>query len=206
MQTLSESQLKAAALLGDGMSKTDVALSMGCHVRTITRYLDVAEFVKEVEARRALAAAGERLNEARQISPTGFDLPAVLASLRASKRDTRLQVRECGSSILSKCCERLSDLPIEALTPQLLPQYFKVGKELLEWADEQEAQELEISELVEQMLGPDSLVGQKVQVETSANLERIYQTITDSPEFSASQKETIFKTIAGTHTHVPDSA
>jgi hypothetical protein len=74
-----------------------------------------------------------------------------------------------------------------------------VGRELLEWADEQESQELEISELVEQLIGPESLTAQKVQVETTANIERVFAAIAGCQNFTQAQKETIFQLIAGTH-------
>jgi hypothetical protein len=57
----------------------------------------------------------------------------------------------------------------------------------------------------ERLLGPESLTAQKVELETSENLERIYQAIANSPEFTPSQKESIFKTIVGKN-HVPDPA
>jgi hypothetical protein len=83
------------------------------------------------------------------------------------------------------------------LFPSRICQFFKVGRELLEWADEQESEELQISELIEQILGPDSLVVQKIKLETAESLERGFQAISDSTEFTQAQKETIFKTIAG---------
>jgi transcriptional regulator with XRE-family HTH domain len=197
---LTGDQIAAAQALAQNLSMSEAARVAGVTKRTVQRWANgLEEFASEVADRRALHQAGERLQQAKQVSPSGFDLAAEIAGLREAKRATRLQVRECGSSILEKCCERLADLPSEAIAPQLLPQYFKVGRELLEWADEQESQELEISELVEQLLGPDSLTAQRVEVETSENLERIYQALADSPEFSTSQKESIFKTIAGKH-------
>jgi hypothetical protein len=205
MPALSALQIEVAQSLALGMPVIQAADVAGVDRRTIQRWMKHDSFNQEVADRRALAAAGARLEAAKQVSQTGFDLPAALASLREAKRDTRLQVRECGSSILSKCCERLADLPIEAISPQLLPQYFKVGKELLEWADESEAQELEISELVEQLIGPDSLTAQKVQVATVENIERVFAAIADAPDFTHQQKERIFHLIAGKN-HVPDPA
>ena len=184
MQTLSTSQLKAAALLADGMSKAAVAMSLDVHPRTITRWGDSQEFQREVSDRRALREAGERLDEARQVRPSGFNLAEAIADLREAKKATRLRVRAAGFSLLEKCCERLTDLPSEAISPALLPQYFKVGRDLLEWADQAEAEELELSELTEQLLGSDSLVSQKVQIETSENIDRSFQAIAESGEFS----------------------
>lgn len=177
--------------------KLDVAMSLNVHPRTITRWLDVAEFQREVRDCRALREAGERISKARQVGSSGFNLAAAIAGLREAKRAMRLQVRECGSSILEKCLERLQDIPAEAFPIKDLPQFFKVGRELLEWADEQESEELQISELIEQILGPDSLVVQKIKLETAESLERGFQAISDSTEFTQAQKETIFKTIAG---------
>jgi hypothetical protein len=205
MPALSALQIEVAQSLAIGMPVIQAANVAGVDRKTVQRWMKHGSFSQEVADRKALAAAGARLEEAKQISPSGFNLPAAIADLREAKRATRLQVRECGSSILERCCERLADLPIEAISPQLLPQYFKVGKELLEWADESEAQELEISELVEQLIGPESLTAQKVQLQTTENLERVFAAIADSPDFTQAQKETIFQLIAGKN-HVPDPA
>ena len=202
---LTGDQIAAAQALAQNLSMSEAARQAGVTKRTVQRWNGLEEFASEVATRRALAAAGARLDEAKQVSPSGFNLPASLASLREAKRATRLQVRECGSSILEKCCERLADLPIEAISPQLLPTFFRVGAELVQWADSAEAEELEISELVEQMLGPDSLVGQKVEVATAENLDRVFAAIADSPDFTHQQKERIFQLIAGKN-HVPDPA
>jgi hypothetical protein len=199
MQTLSTSQLKAAALLADGMSKADVAMSLDVHVRTITRWGDSQEFQREVNDRRALREAGERISEAKQVSPSSFNLPETIADLREAKKATRLQVRAAGSTILEKCLERLQDIPAEAVPIKDLPQFFRVGRELLEWADEQESQELEISTLIERLLGPESLTAQKVKLETENSIDRSFQAIADSGDFSEREKLKIFEIIAGTH-------
>jgi transposase len=207
MQTLSESQLKAAALLGDGMSKADVACQIEVHVRTVSRWLEVQEFQKEVSDRKALAAAGERLNAARQVSQTGFDLAAALSALREMKLQSRLMVREAGGTLIEKALERVRDIPAESLPIKDLPQFFRVGSELVRWADEQASEELQIGELIEQLIGPESLTAQKVQIETTENIERVFAAIADSPDFTQAQKETIFQLIAGNHTHhVPNPA
>jgi hypothetical protein len=134
MPALNALQIEVAQSLAIGMPVIQAAKVAGVDRRTVQRWMKHDSFNQEVADRRALHQAGTRLDEARQVSPSGFDLPASLASLREAKRATRLQVRECGSSILQKCCERLADLPIEAISPQLLPTFFRVGQELLEWA------------------------------------------------------------------------
>jgi hypothetical protein len=197
MLTLTESQLKAAALLGAGMSKADVARDMGYHVRTVTRWLEVSEFQKEVSDRKALAAAGERLHEARPVSPTGFDLAAALSALREMKLQSRLMVREAGGTLIEKALARVRDIPAESLPIKDLPQFFRVGSELVRWADEQASEELQIGELIEQLIGPESLTAQKVQVATTENLDRVFQSIADCQDFTQAQKETIFQLIAG---------
>lgn len=199
MPALSALQIEVAQSLAIGMPVIQAANVAGVDRKTVQRWMKHGSFNQEVADRKALAAAGTRLEAAKQVSQTGFDLPAALASLRESKKATRLQVRECGSSILEKCCERLADLPIEAISPQLLPTFFRVGAELLQWADQAESEELELSELTEQLIGPESLTAQRVEVETSANLERIYQALADSPEFSEIEKLKIFSTLSGSH-------
>jgi hypothetical protein len=199
MPALSASQIEVAQSLASGMSIIKAANVAGVDRRTIQRWQKQEAFNREVSDRRALREAGERISEAKQVSPSGFNLTGAIADLREAKKATRLRVRAAGSSLLEKCCERLTDLPSEAISPALLPQYFKVGRDLLEWADQAEAEELELSELTEQLLGSDSLVSQKVQIETSENIDRSFQAIAESGEFSEREKLKIFEIIAGTH-------
>jgi transcriptional regulator with XRE-family HTH domain len=195
---LTGDQIAAAQALAQNLSMSEAARRAGVTKRTVQRWANgLEEFASEVATRRALHQAGERLQQAKQVSQTGFNLPAAIADLREAKRLTRVTVREAGASILERCCERLQDLPIEAISPQLLPTLFRVGAELVQWSDQSESEELELSELTEQLLGPDSLTAQKVQVETTANIERVFAAIADCQDFTQAQKERIFQLIAG---------
>jgi hypothetical protein len=197
MPSLSASQIAAAQSLASGMSLIRSSKVAGVDRRTVQRWQKQEAFTREVRDRRALNQAGERLDEARQVSPSGFNLAAAISDLREAKKATRLRVREAGSSILQKCCERLQDLPIEAISPQLLPTFFRVGHELVQWADEREAEELELSELTECLLrGSDSLVGKKAQLKVTKSINQIYQEIADSPEFPDDVKQKIFETLS----------
>jgi hypothetical protein len=197
MPSLSASQIAAAQSLASGMSLIRSAKVAGVDRRTVQRWQKQEAFTREVRDRRALAAAGAALDEAKQLSPTGFDLAAAIADLRVMKEQTRSQVRSAGKSLLQKCSERLQDLPIEAITPTLLPQFFRVAQEFLQWADEEQARELALSELTERLLGPESVTAQKVHHETKKNITAAYDEIAYSPLFTDEQKRQIFELMTG---------
>lgn len=200
MPALSALQVEVAQSLAADMPVVHAAARHGVDRRTVQRWAKHNDaFAQEVADRRALAAAADRIDEAKRITPTGFNLTAALADLREAKKATRLTVRNAGNSILEKCVERLADIPAEAVPIKDLPQFFRVGKELLEWSDAQESEELELDQLLEHLISPESLATQRVTLETEANISQIFQAIYDSPEFSGEEKQRIFQTIGGQH-------
>jgi len=115
-----ELQSRAIALLADGVSKNDVAVSIGCSRKTITRWSKdegfAAALAAEVERRRQRTEA--KLQEAadRQIDEDVASLRDELAEYHKALVNVQKQRLTRGRMMMEKALRRLQDLPDEALT------------------------------------------------------------------------------------------
>lgn len=116
---LTDPQLKAIALLADGMSQNAAAKSMGCNRATINRWAQKEDFATvlaaEIERRRQRTEA--KLQEAanEQIDEDVASLRAEMAEFHKAIVNVQKQRLNRGRIIMDKAFARLQDLPAEAI-------------------------------------------------------------------------------------------
>jgi transposase len=116
---LTDSQLKAIALMADGMSQNEAAKSLGCNRVTVNRWAQREDFAAalaaEIERRRQRTEA--KLQEAanEQIDQDVASLRAEMAEFHKAIVNVQKQRLSRGKVIMDKAFARLQDLPAEAI-------------------------------------------------------------------------------------------
>lgn len=197
MPTLSKSQLEIAAMLARGMSGADAARSGGVDPRTVRRWQKLEEFQQEVHDRRFGRKAAEQVHEAKKAARGGFSLDEAIAELREQKKAARMAVRATGFDMLGKFAARIQSIDPDDIAIKDLPTFGRIAHEFIQWAIASEAEELELDQLIEVKLGPDSLVAQRVEMEADQAVEKMFQAIALSPEIPAEHKQTFYGLLGG---------
>ena len=152
--SLTGKQIKAVDFFVIGMSKNDIADALNVNLRTVYRWEGSDGFQEELKKRQKTAQVEERIRDAiaatKQTSPD--QLQVSLQALAREKEQTRAAIAHLGKKFLSKAINRLKDLPDEAVTPQLVPQYADIAVKLIRYAHEEWAEELALQEMIEQLV------------------------------------------------------
>ena len=111
-----------------------------------------------MDRRKALSAASDRLTEAVEKSRLRdpAELQTELERMQEESRRDREVLSQAAYNLLMKASRRLEDLPDEAITPQLVPQYLKTAMDILETVEAKRAEELALQETIEQLLSADA--------------------------------------------------
>jgi predicted transcriptional regulator len=116
---LTDSQLKAIALMAEGMSQNEAAKSLGCNRVTVNRWAQrqgfAAALAAEIERRRQRTEA--KLQEAanEQIDQDVASLRQEMAEFHKAIVNVQKQRLSRGKVIMDKAFARLQDLPAEAI-------------------------------------------------------------------------------------------
>lgn len=116
---LTDSQLRAIALMADGMSQNEAAKALGCNRVTINRWAQKENFsaalAAEIERRRQRTEA--KLQEAadQQIDADVASLREEMAEFHKALVNVQKQRINRGRAIMDKAFARLQDLPAEAI-------------------------------------------------------------------------------------------
>lgn len=116
---LTDSQLRAIALMADGMSQNEAAKALGCNRVTINRWAQKENFsaalAAEIERRRQRTEA--KLQEAadQQIDADVASLREEMAEFHKALVNVQKQRINRGRVIMDKAFARLQDLPAEAI-------------------------------------------------------------------------------------------
>lgn len=198
MPTLSPLQREVAALLADGMSVSAAASDKGVNERTVYRWQKLEDFQREVNDRRSSRKASEQVHHAKaRAARGGFDLDEAIASLRKAKASDLDTARSLSDKLLTRVTDRIEELSADEISVRDLPTLIRSICDLRKWATESESENLEIDQLIEIKLGPDSLVAQKVEIESDAAVERIFQAIALSQDIPVEHKQTIYQLLGG---------
>jgi len=155
---LTDSQLKAIALLADGMSQGAAAKSMGCNRATINRWAQKEDFAAalaaEIERRRQRTEA--KLQEAanEQIDKEVDSLRAAMAEYHEAIVRVQKQRLTRGKLIMDKAFARLQDLPSEAIGVKDIAPLIMAADRLFEKGLENWGDALAVDDLM-QRLGND---------------------------------------------------
>lgn len=77
-----------------------------------------------------------------------------------------------------------------------------MGHEFLEWANKSEAKELQLNQLLEPLVSPESLAVQRAGVLATEAIGHIYDALDNSTEFRGDVKQQIFEAIEAHINHV----
>jgi transposase len=131
-----ELQSRAIALLADGVSKKDVAMSIGCSNKTISRWCQNEDFAAalnaEIERRRQRTEAKLQEVADEQIDRDVDSLKEELAAYHQAMVNVQKQRLVRGREMMEKAMRRLRDLPDEALTAADAVRLAQAGDSLLE--------------------------------------------------------------------------
>jgi transposase len=150
-----ELQSRAIALLADGVSKKDVAMSIGCSNKTISRWCQNEDFAAalnaEIERRRQRTEA--KLQEAadEQIDKDVANLKEELAAYHQALVNVQKQRLVRGREMMEKAMRRLKDLPEEALTAADAVRLFQAGDTAIEKGLNNWGEALAVDDLMKQI-------------------------------------------------------
>lgn len=146
-----------------GESIESVANDVGYHRRTIERWKSahLAKYPDRVYESKVVTDAVAELKfaiaAARELPQT--NLREELQKLKEDKEDARKYFERLGKSFLVKTIRRLQDLPEEAITPALVPQYAEMALKLIKFAHEGAAEDLQVHKLIEQLVQKEEGTG-----------------------------------------------
>jgi transposase len=131
-----ELQTRAIALLADGMSKQDVAKSIGCSSKTIQRWTKDTSFSTALqdEIRRRRLRTESKLQEVadEQIDKDIASLKEELAAYHQAIIKVQKQRLVRGREMMEKAIRRLKDLPEEALSASDAVRMYQAGDNAIE--------------------------------------------------------------------------
>lgn len=202
MDVLSQAQRDAASALAAGMSLPLAAKAAGVSLRTAQRWQKLEAFQRAVRGGAVVAAATAKVDEAKRAEARGFSLVEAISSLRKFRHEYQTDLQAIGNEILDKCREALGHIDPADISIRDLPVLLRVGSEMLGEAIASQSEEIEIDQLVEEMLGPGSVIEQKVEIESEAAVERMFQAIALSAEIPAGTKQ-VFYRLLGSASEAP---
>lgn len=153
-----EIRAKAIALLAEGKSQKDAALSVGVSAKTVQRWVNedagfAAELQEEISRRKRRLLDGITQAKDDVIDAEIANFKSELEEYRKSLAAANKALIDRGKAMVQKGFRRLQDLPDESLSARDATTLISEGRKLVLEGHELWADELAVAELVDKLDG-----------------------------------------------------